>query len=93
MGLLNARQATFGLPSFPSRAGHHVAGLHTLSTAVPRCRGLRTHMLRGLVHCQAMKPDWVTRVHEVLQKPAQAPKIIQNVPFSLHQQLQLARCV
>ncbi len=50
-------------------------------------------MLRGLVHCQAMKPDWVRRVHEVLQKPAQAPKAQQNVPFSLHQQLQLARCV
>ena len=93
MGLLNARHVTPVLPSIASRTGHHVTGLHTLSTAVHRSRGLRDHVLRGLVHCQAMKPEWVRRVHEALKKPAQAPKAAQNASFSLHQQLLLARCV
>ena len=50
-------------------------------------------MLRDLVHCQAMQPEWVRRVHEALKMPAQAPKMAQNAPFSLHQQLLVARCI
>ena len=81
----------FRRPSIASIAGHRLAGLNTLSTAVHRCQGLRGHVLRDLVQCQAMQPEWVRRVHEALKLPAQASKA-PIAPFSLHQQLQVARC-
>ena len=91
MAFQNAAHAD--LPRFAPRTGHRIAGLSTPWLAVHRWQGSSGHVLQGLVHCQAMQPEWVRRVHEALKLPAQAPKAAQDAPLGVHQQLRLARCV